>query len=136
MALIPTLTLFDFEARNGQMSDADRESLLNNMTNQLSTFASAGGEVLFGTDIGYTDHFDTELEFQLMSRANMDYRAILASLTTNPARRFRFADRKGRIESGMDADLTILNGDPGKDLAAFSRISATIKAGVVIFSKR
>lgn len=134
MALIPTLTLFDFEARRGGASDRERERWIDKMAGDLRVFAQAGGEVLFGTDIGYTDHFDTELEFTLMSRAGMSFEEILASLTTNPARRFRYSRRSGHIAAGMDADLTVLKSDPAKDVAAFSRVQLTIRAGKVIYS--
>jgi len=39
----------------------------------------------------------------------MDFPAILASLTTNPARRFGFGDRSGRVAAGMDGDLVVLD---------------------------
>jgi imidazolonepropionase-like amidohydrolase len=68
-----------------------------------------------------------------MQRAGMSFAQILASLTTNPARRFGFASHSGRIAATMDADLTIFRGDPGADIAAFSRVSYTIRAGKVIF---
>jgi len=29
-------------------------------------YSQAGGDIWFGTDIGYADHFDTALEFTLM----------------------------------------------------------------------
>jgi imidazolonepropionase-like amidohydrolase len=135
MAVIPTLTLFDFEARKAHLSDTERETWIKTAVSQLTAFFSAGGEVLFGTDIGYTDHFDTLLEFELMSRAGMDYRAILASLTTVPARHFGFAKRNGLIAPGMDADLTVLDEDPATGVAAFSKVRATIRDGVFIFSK-
>jgi imidazolonepropionase-like amidohydrolase len=77
LALIPTLTLFDFEARNA--SPKDREDWLAKMIAELRAYSQAGGEILFGTDIGYTDRYDTTLEFALMSRAGMSYREILAS---------------------------------------------------------
>jgi len=70
------------------------------------------GEILFGTDVGYTDHFDTTLEFTLMSRAGMTFPQFLASLTTTPARRFGFSARNGRLAKGMDADLVVLGADP------------------------
>jgi imidazolonepropionase-like amidohydrolase len=134
MAVIPTLTLYDFEANKGHLSDTEREEWIKTVVSQLRAFLSAGGEVLFGTDVGYTDHFDTLLEFELMSRAGMDYRSILASLTTVPAQRFGFAKRNGRVEPGMDGDLTVLDEDPAKKVTAFSRVRATIRNGVFIFS--
>ena len=51
----------------------------------------------------------------------LDWRQILASLTTAPASRFGYAAHKGRIAKGMDADLVLLEGDPAQDLTAFAR---------------
>ena len=122
MALIPTLTLFDFEARKGAASDSDRDAWIAKMAAQLRAFSQADGEVLFGTDVGYTDHFDTALEFTLMARAGMSFQQILASLTTAPARRFGASGRSGRVVRGMAADLVVLDGDPDKDITALSRV--------------
>jgi imidazolonepropionase-like amidohydrolase len=134
MALIPTLTLFDFEGRKAGLSDAERTGWIDQMIGQLRAFSQAGGEVLFGTDIGYIDHYDTGLEFTLMARAGMNFRQILASLTTNPAHRFGYSTHSGRIKKGMDADLTVLEGDPARDVTALSRILLTIRSGEVIYS--
>ena len=136
MALIPTLTLFDSEARKGGASDATRQAWIDKMVAELRVFSDTGGEVLFGTDVGYTDHFDTTLEYALMSRAGMSFEQILASLTTNPARRFGDSDKCGRVAQGMDADLTVLQGDPATDITAFSRVLFTIRGGEIIFSSQ
>lgn len=98
---------------------------------ELRAYSQAGGDILFGTDIGYTDRYDTTLEFTLMSRAGMSDRQILASLTTNPAQ--RFAGGSGRIERGGRADLTVLNADPANDPTAFSKVRYTIRAGKIIY---
>jgi imidazolonepropionase-like amidohydrolase len=134
MALIPTLTLFDFEARKGGESDEGREQWMAKMVDELRAFSTGGGQVLFGTDIGYTDHYDTELEYVLMSRAGVSFAQILASLTTNPAQRFGYGDRKGRIAEGMDADLVVLNSDPSRDVKALSNVYMTIRAGNQTYS--
>ena len=134
MALIPTLTLFDSEARKSKSYDDERQGWIDRLTNELRVFSHSGGEVLFGTDVGYTDHFDTQLEFTLMSSAGMDFQQILASLTTVPARRFGYAGRSGRVARGLDADLTVLQRDPSKDITAFSRVQFTISRGRVIYS--
>ena len=136
-ALIPTLTLWDFEARKVQgATDQEREAWIDKMVAELEAYSKAGGEVLFGTDVGYTDHFDTTLEFTLMSQAGMAYQQILASLTTNPAKRFRFADHSGRIVHGMDADLVVLGADPALDVKAFSNVRYVIRSGQLIFSAK
>jgi len=134
MALTPTLTLWEFESRKGSISAADLEQGMNRAAEQLNAFSRAGGDVLFGTDVGYTDSFDTSEEFKWMSRAGMSYQQILASLTTNPTRRFGFSTRSGRIAKGFDADLVVLRADPSRDVAAFSHIRYTIRNGMVIYT--
>src|SRR5260221_13274806 len=103
-------------------------------TAEVRDYAAAGGQILFGTDVGYTDVFDTSEEYRLMSAA-LDWRQILASLTTAPASRFGFAAHKGRIAAGMDADLVLLDGDPAKDPTAFARVRDTVKAGRIIWGR-
>jgi imidazolonepropionase-like amidohydrolase len=136
LSLIPTLTLFDFETRKWNGPDREREAWISQMVDQLRAYSQAGGDVLFGTDIGYTDHYDTTLEFTLMSQAGMSYLQILASLTTNPARKFRDSGRTGRIAKGMNADLVVLSADPAQDVTAFSKVHYTIRNGKVIYQEK
>ena len=132
MALIPTMTLFEVEAKKFGESASDLAQAITMITNEVKNYSAAGGQILFGTDVGYTDAFDTTEEYRLMSAA-LDWRQILASLTTAPAQRFGFAAHKGRIAAGMDADLVLLNADPAQDPAAFARVRDTIRAGRVIW---
>jgi len=136
LALIPTLTLFDFEARKEKGHDQEREAWITKMVAELRAYSEAGADILFGTDIGYTDHFDTSLEFTLMSQAGMNYQRILASLTTNPARRFGYSDHNGRIANGMEADLVVLRADPAQDATAFSKVRYTIRSGKLIYTEK
>lgn len=129
MSLIPTLTLFDYEARDARAEE--RDAWIDQMVAELHAYSQAGGDILFGTDIGYTDRYDTTLEFTLMSRAGMSYRQILASLTTNPAHRFSGA-ASGRIERGQPADLVVLDADPAASPTAFSKVRYTIRSGKII----
>lgn len=102
---------------------------------QSEAFQRAGGDVLFGTDVGYTDVFDTTEEFNWMSRGGMSYQQILASLTTNPARRFGFDQHSGRIAKGYDADLVVLHSDPVHDVTAFADVQCTIRGGSIIYKR-
>jgi imidazolonepropionase-like amidohydrolase len=132
--LIPTLTLYDFEARRDGYSDEARERLLSRIVADVRAFAAGGGEILFGTDVGYTDHFDTVLEMRLLERAGLGYREILASLTTTPARRFGFGRQSGRVRRGFAGDLVVLDADPAQDVASFARVRYTIRGGEIIYS--
>jgi imidazolonepropionase-like amidohydrolase len=136
MSLIPTLTLFDFEGLKGNIPDQQRTAWIGQMVDQLRAYSEAGGDILFGTDIGYTDHYDTAQEFTLMSQAGMTYKQILASLTTNPARKFGDSDHTGRIAKGMKADLVVLNADPAQDITAFSKVRLTIRSGKVLYKEK
>lgn len=129
IALVPTLSLFsklpvgpDIAAR-----------LVATTVNQLKTFSDNGGTVLFGTDVGFTNQYDTTLEYELMHRA-LSERQVLASLTTNPAGYFKAA-KKGRVERGLDADLVVLDGDPVADVRNLANVAWTIRAGKVIYQK-
>ncbi|HEX4331735.1 MAG TPA: amidohydrolase family protein [Usitatibacter sp.] len=134
MALTPTLTLFEVEAKKFGESPEEAKAEMDTAIGQLRDFSKAGGRTLFGTDAGYTDVFDTTQEYRLMSRAGLDYRKLLASLTTNPAAQFRDTGR-GEVAPGKIADLVVLEGDPSRDPAAFARVAFTIRAGKVVYSR-
>jgi imidazolonepropionase-like amidohydrolase len=56
-------------------------------------------------------------------------------LTTAPAQRFGVSAREGRVEAGLNGDLTVLAGDPSLGrMEDFSRVRYTIRAGRVIFA--
>jgi imidazolonepropionase-like amidohydrolase len=135
LSLIPTLTLFDVEGRKAGIPDQQRAAWISQMVDQVRAYSQAGGDILFGTDIGYIDHYDTTMEFTLMSQAGMSYKQILASLTTNPARKFGDSDR-GRVAKNMKADLVVLDADPGQDVTAFSNVRYTIRNGEVLFGEK
>ncbi len=135
VALIPTLTLWHVESKSE--SPEEFEKGMNTMVlPQLRAYSAAGGQILFGTDVGYIEQFDTSEEFEWMSRAGMTLQQILASLTTNPAQRFGYSARRGRIAEGMDGDLVVLRADPAHDATAFSKVRYTTVGGKVIYSKK
>ncbi len=136
MALTPTLTLWDVESQKSNASADDIEKRMSRAAQQLEAFSRAGGQVLFGTDVGYIQQFDTAEEFTWMSRAGMSFPEILASLTTNPAQRFGYATHSGRIAPGMDADLVVLTADPAQNTSAFSQVRYTIRGGEVIYAEK
>jgi imidazolonepropionase-like amidohydrolase len=132
IALIPTLTLFEVEAKKFGESDEDSKKDMDAATQQVEVYAKAGGRILFGTDVGYTDAFDTAEEYRQLARV-LDWRQILAALTVAPAEEFGYAAHKGRLVPGQDADLVVLEADPAKDITAFAKVRLTIRGGRVIF---
>ena len=135
VALIPTLTLWHVEMKREPPEEFEK-GMSTVVLPQLRAYSAAGGQILFGTDVGYIEQFDTSEEFEWMSRAGMSFQQILASLTTNPAQRFGYSTRRGRIAEGMDGDLVILRADPAQDATAFSKVRYTIQGGKIIYSKK
>jgi imidazolonepropionase-like amidohydrolase len=129
VALTPTLTLF----AKLPLPPEIVARIVDNIVAQLKGFSDNGSIVLFGTDVGYIPIYDTTLEYELMHRA-LSERQVLASLTTNPAAYFKAA-KKGRVETGFDADLVILDGDPIADVRNLAKVATTIRAGQVIYQK-
>jgi len=132
LGLVPTLQLWGIEGRKAGMGAARLESFIQEEVAQLRVFAAAGGEVLFGTDVGYHDAFDTGEELVRMAQAGMGWREILASLTTAPARRFG-GGGGGLVLPGQPADLVLFRGDPVRDPRAFSRVVLTLRSGRVLY---
>ena len=121
MALIPTLKLFGAE-------HASRSILA-----EVADYATSGGQILFGTDVGYITDYDPLDEYLTMAKAGLSWQQIWASLTTNPSARFRESARRGQVAKGMDGDIVVLGSDPAKELRAFADVRYTIRAGRVIF---
>jgi imidazolonepropionase-like amidohydrolase len=134
VALIPTISLFPNEYKKLGGSQEDMQEVANRSIAQLKSYFDEGGTILFGTDVGYTQLYDTTSEFQYMSQSGMTWRDILASLTINPADFFKVAN-SGRIAKGMDADLVVLVADPASDPRNFANVAFTIRAGKIIYEK-
>jgi imidazolonepropionase-like amidohydrolase len=137
VALIPTLKLWRWELERHAVPAPVIENYVADAVAQLAAYHAIGGEVLFGTDVGYLTDFDTSEEFELMAQAGLDYRAILNTLTVAPARRFLEPGAApalaGVVEAGAHADLVILEGDPAADVRAFARPAITIRRGRVVY---
>ena len=133
VAFVPTLTLFDSELRREGVPEPVLEKFVGAAKQQLGAMARGGGQVLFGTDAGYIDVYDTRLEFQLMTAAGMDWRQILASLTTAPAQRFGQAAVRGRVQEGFAGDLVVLGSDPQASADAYADVRMTVRDGRVIY---
>ena len=131
-ALIPTLTLWEV-VMQGAAEDVTQRFIQAGV-NELKSYFDEGGTILFGTDVGFTQHYDTTDEYVLMSKSGMSWRDILASLTTNPARFFKAA-HTGELAAGNEGDVVVLNGDPASDVRNFARVDYTIRAGKVIYRK-
>jgi imidazolonepropionase-like amidohydrolase len=132
-SLVPTLKLWGYELRKSAEPPESIERYNATAASQVLQFQRAGGQILFGTDVGYMTEYDTTEEFELLSHAGLTPVQILATLTTAPAARFGESASRGKIAPGMDADLVVLDGDPARDARNFAKVHYTIRAGRVIY---
>ena len=122
MTMIPTLKLFS------------RDNDIAKIRDLVNHFHAMGGRLVYGTDTGFLPDYDQGEEFRQLSQASLDYREILAMLTTAPADLFKVAANQGKVAPGMRGDLTVLTADPASDdPTAFTKVLYTIRGGRVIF---
>ena len=92
-------------------------------------------ELLFGTDVGYMTDYSTEHEFRALAECGLNARDILRILTIAPAKRFGVADKKGTVEHGKHADLTVPDQDPDRDVAAFAHVRFAIRNDRLLYAR-
>ena len=129
MAMIPTLKMF-------RTTVSTKPGYLDPIYAQVRRFHESGGELLFGTDVGYMTDYSTTDEFQALERSGLNGPEILRMLTTAPARRFGVLQRTGSVEVGKAGDLVVLDRDPMTDVKAFAAVQATVRGGRVIWQRR
>jgi imidazolonepropionase-like amidohydrolase len=135
MALIPTLKLWPYELGRLGLPPAVVERVLATGQAQVKAFSDLGGQILFGTDVGYMTDYDPTDEYVHLQAAGLTYTQVLAALTTAPTERFGLAARRGRVAVGLDADIAVVESDPERDIRAFARVRYTLRAGRVIFER-
>ena len=135
MSVIPTLKLWKEELLKNGVKDPMHNQLVRVAQQQVHDFSAAGGTLLFGTDVGYINDYSTRDEYMLLTGAGLDFRQILAMLTTAPAKQFGLTFRTGQIVPGMDADIVLLEGDPATNILSFDRIAYTFCQGKLIYQK-
>jgi imidazolonepropionase-like amidohydrolase len=79
--------------------------------------------------------YSTETEFVELGKSGLDFKTVLAMLTTNPAGRMGVSESKGIVTAGKLADLTILDADPASDLTNFSRVHAVVRSGKLVWQR-
>ena len=135
MAMIPTLKLWPWELGRLGVPPVALERTQANAEAQVRAFVDAGGQLIFGTDVGYMTDFDPTEEYVLLQRTGLGFAAILTMLTTAPARRFNAGAGAGLVAGGSPADLTVLEGDPAAEIRSLARVRYTIRRGQVIYER-
>jgi len=128
MAMIPTLKMF-------ATTVTTNPKYLDPIYAEVSKFHSLGGQLIFGTDVGYMTDYTTDGEFEGLAQCGLTTSDVLAMLTTNPAARMGVSAQKGTIAVGKLGDLTILDADPSVNLTNFARVKATVRSGRIVWQR-
>jgi imidazolonepropionase-like amidohydrolase len=135
MSVIPTLKLWRFELTRAKLPPIAVDRAQATAVRQLQAFVEAGGNVLFGTDLGYMTDYDPTEEFQKMAEAGLTFEQILAALTTAPEQRFGDPASRGTVEVGKVADLVVLGTDPATKIEGLADVRIAVRGGRVIYEK-
>jgi imidazolonepropionase-like amidohydrolase len=128
-SMIPTLKMFGTTVTHDP-------GFLQPIYAEVRQFHALGGDLIFGTDVGYMADYSTADEFKALADSGLDYRDMLRMLTVAPAARFGVTALKGTVTPGKLADLVVLDGDPATDIGAFSRVHFTIRTGKLVYERR
>lgn len=132
VAMVPTLKLWSWELGRTGVPQFVTDAFERRGVEQVRQLHLAGGELLFGTDVGYMTDFDPRREYELLEQAGLEFGAILRMLTTNPARRFGEGET-GTVRAGAPGDLVVYEDDPALSPASFSRVAYAIRGGRIVY---
>jgi imidazolonepropionase-like amidohydrolase len=133
VAFCPTLAAGDAITQyGGWRKGVDPEP--DRIRNKRASFATAlrsGVEICFGGDVGVYPHGDNVRELELMVDYGMPTTDVLRAATAGNARVFELGDR-GRIASGLLADLVAVRGNPATDITALRAVELVMKGGEIV----
>ena len=133
VALCPTLSAGESILQyDGWKKNIDPEP--QRITDKKKSFVAAlksGVTICMGGDVGVFAHGDNAKEMELMVDYGMKPLDVLKSATSVNADVFGYADKIGRIKSGLFADLVAVDGDPSTDIKNTRKIKLVIKDGVI-----
>ncbi|MGI9292412.1 MAG: amidohydrolase family protein [Pseudomonadales bacterium] len=98
------------------------------------TFAKAykaGVSIVFGTDTGVSSHGDNAQEFSLMVDAGMPPMQAIQSATSVAAKFLKIEDTHGTLQTGKQADIIAVAGDPLQNIRAMEEVGFVMKGGTI-----
>ena len=104
------------------------------ITDKKKSFALAlktGVIISMGGDVGVFPHGENVKEMELMVEYGMKPIDVLKSATSVNASVFGYADKFGRIASGLLADIIAVDGDPSQDIKNLWKVKLVMKDGLI-----
>ncbi len=134
----------DMAAVNAMKQPARQQAMANSKSAQrykaglevananLKTLSDAGVTIAMGTDTGpparFQGYFEL-MELEMMAKAGLTPRQVLASATRDAARCMKLDAELGTLEPNKWADFVVLDADPLADISNVRKISAVYVAG-------
>jgi imidazolonepropionase-like amidohydrolase len=133
VALCPTLAAGDAIAQySGWKKGTDPEPA--RITNKRKTFQLAlqsGVTICMGGDVGVFAHGDNAREMEMMVDYGMKPIDVLRSATKVNADVFGYANKIGRLQKGLFADIIAVEGNPVDNISNIRKVSFVMKNGVI-----
>ena len=105
---------------------------LDQASRNLKKLVDSGVTIAMGTDTGpparFQGYFEL-MELELMAKAGLTPRQVLASATRDAARCQKLDTELGTLEANKWADFVVLDADPLADISNVRKISAVYIAG-------
>lgn len=122
---------------NAMTYEKDPSRMAHSMHN-LKVLYDAGIPIAMGTD-NMLESMTGEVEHRELAyyvEAGLSPMEAIVLATKNGAEHLGIADRKGLVREGMDADLILLEKDPGEDVSNIRFIDKVFLKGRVVFSQK
>ena len=111
------------------MTRADAQASVDHMGEYVAKLYHAGVPIIAGTD-GYGLELVRELE--LYVKGGLTPAEALATATIIPARNVNADKRTGSIETGKEADLLLVDGDPEKNIGDLRHVDQVMSDGYLM----
>jgi imidazolonepropionase-like amidohydrolase len=121
--IMPTLQSFSPES-----ATAHGQALVSHMRWMIGHHVP----VAFGTDAGVIRHGRNAREFTRLQHVGLSPAEALRAATINAARMLGLDEHIGAVETGKDADLIAVAGNPLEDLTSLQRVVFVIQQGRVV----
>ena len=98
---------------------------------QFSALVTAGVKLVGGSDCGWSYYPFGDFQGEIMSlhKAGLSPLEAIYAGTRSPAAALRNLDTIGTVETGKEADLLVVNGDPSQGLECLRDVVAVFKGG-------